>query len=63
MPLFLGTLIIMLVCCLAMAVGLLLRGKPLAGGCGHHPEGLGRCATCPNRAAGAPRRCNERGDS
>ena len=63
MSLFVGTLIVTLVCCLAMAVGLLLRGKPLVGGCGHHPEGLARCANCPNRAGGASRKCNEGGES
>jgi hypothetical protein len=47
--LFLGTLLITLASCLAMAIGLLLRGKPLAGGCGSKLPGSVRCATCPHR--------------
>jgi len=62
MTLFIGTLIVTLICTLAMAVGLLLRGKPLAGGCGHSPEGLARCAGCPNRDREGPAECSERGE-
>jgi hypothetical protein len=47
--LFLGTLLITLASCLAMAIGLLLGGKPLAGGCGSKLPGSVRCATCPRR--------------
>jgi hypothetical protein len=47
--LFLGTLLIVTLSCLAMAVGLLLRGKPMAGGCSGALPGGARCADCPHR--------------
>jgi hypothetical protein len=46
---FIGTLIIVLACCLAMGLGLLFTGKPLSGGCGKTVPGKPRCKTCPNR--------------
>jgi hypothetical protein len=46
---FLGTLLIIVVCCLLMGIGLLLRGRPLVGGCGRKPPGSPGCAGCPNR--------------
>jgi hypothetical protein len=49
MALFVGTLLIVILCCLAMGIGLLLRGRPLAGGCGSKPPGASACANCPNR--------------
>ncbi len=49
MALFIGTLIIIGLCCLAMGVGLIIDGKPLAGGCGNKPNGVSRCESCPNR--------------
>ena len=48
---FLGTLLITLLCCLGLAVGLLLHGRPLTGGCGSRPPGADRCADCPHRRA------------
>lgn len=51
MVMFLGTLLITLLCCLGLAVGLLLRGRPLRGGCGAHTPGAGRCTDCPHRRA------------
>lgn len=49
MAMFLGTLLIMTLCCLLMGIGLLMRGRPLVGGCGRKPPGSPGCATCPNR--------------
>ncbi len=61
MALFLGTLLIVILCCLAMGIGLLLRGRPLAGGCGAEAPAIAsaaraarhrrtrRTAECPNR--------------
>ena len=49
MTLFLGTLLITALCCLLMGIGLLLRGRPMAGGCGSKPPGSPSCAGCPNR--------------
>lgn len=49
MGLFLGTLLIVSLSCLAMAIGLLLRGKPMAGGCSGGLPGIARCADCPHR--------------
>jgi hypothetical protein len=49
MGLFLGTLIIIGLCCLAMGIGQLLDGRPLAGGCGNKPAGTPRCESCPKR--------------
>ena len=46
---FLGTLLIIVVCCLLMGIGLLLCGRPLVGGCGRKPPGSTGCAGCPNR--------------
>jgi hypothetical protein len=50
---FLGTLLIFILCCLAMGIGLLLRGRPLAGGCGSKLPGSVRCANCPHRGSHA----------
>jgi hypothetical protein len=49
MALFLGTLLIVTLCCLAMGIGLLLHGRPLAGGCSSKVPGSARCADCPHR--------------
>ena len=49
MQVFLGTLIIVALCCLAMGLGLILTGKPLAGGCGKQPAGGPGCGACPKR--------------
>lgn len=51
MALFLGTLLITILSCLALGLGLLLRGRPLAGGCGARLPGSERCADCPRRRA------------
>ena len=56
MEVFLGTLIIVIVCCIAMSMGLILSGKPLRGGCGSQlPEAEG-CVDCPSR--GKNKSCN-----
>jgi hypothetical protein len=49
MAIFIGTLIIIVLCSLAMALGLLLAGRPLSGGCGSKPPGTPRCEDCPRR--------------
>jgi hypothetical protein len=49
MATFLGTLLIVILCCLAMGIGLLLQGRPLSGGCGSALPGGARCAGCPRR--------------
>jgi hypothetical protein len=49
MALFLGTLLITILSCLALGIGLLLRGQPLSGGCGTRLPGSERCADCPRR--------------
>lgn len=49
MGLFIGTLIIVGLCCLAMGIGQLIAGRPLAGGCGNKPAGTPRCESCPKR--------------
>jgi hypothetical protein len=46
---FLGTLLIVILCCLAMGIGLWLQGRPLSGGCGSKVPGGARCAGCPHR--------------
>ncbi len=46
---FIGTLIIVILCCLLMGLGLVFTGKPLSGGCGKTTPGKPRCKTCPNR--------------
>ncbi len=46
---FIGTLIIVILCCLLMGLGLVFTGKPLPGGCGKNVPGKPRCKTCPNR--------------
>ena len=54
MEVFLGTLIIVIACCIAMSLGLVLSGKPLRGGCGSHLSESTGCATCPNRGKKKP---------
>ena len=49
MATFIGTVIIMILCCLMMGLGLVFTGKPLSGGCGKTVPGKPRCKTCPNR--------------
>jgi hypothetical protein len=49
MAIFIGTLIIVVLCSLAMALGLLVSGRPLSGGCGSKPRGTPRCEDCPRR--------------
>jgi hypothetical protein len=53
MTLFIGTLIIVLLCGLAMGIGLLLRGQPLTGGCSAGWSEGKRCGDCPHRRNGA----------
>jgi hypothetical protein len=50
MELFFGTLIIVMICCGAMALGPLLSGKPLPGGCGKKLPGSDGCAGCSGHA-------------
>ena len=63
MGMFLGTLIIVGVCCLAMSVGLLFSGKPFSGGCGSKPPGAARCEGCPNRDRHKPALNEPEGES
>jgi len=63
MGMFLGTLIIVGVCCLAMSVGLLFSGKPFSGGCGSKPPGSPRCEGCPNRDRHKPALNEPEGES
>jgi hypothetical protein len=49
MSVFIGTLFIVGLSCLAMALGQIIDGKPLSGGCGSKPKGSPRCASCPKR--------------
>jgi hypothetical protein len=60
MSLFVTTLLVTIVCCLLMGVGLLLRGRPLTGGCGQKLPRALRCAGCPRRGGTAT--CPNRGD-
>ena len=46
---FIGTVIIVMLCCLMMGLGLVFSGKPLSGGCGKTVPGAPRCNTCPKR--------------
>jgi hypothetical protein len=62
MALFIGTLLITILSCLALAVGLLLRGHPLRGGCGARLPGSERCADCPQRKAAEAGDEEPRGD-
>jgi hypothetical protein len=62
MALFLGTLITVILCCLAMGIGLLLHGKPLAGGCRGGGSAIARCAGCPHREHGEQAECPNRGE-
>lgn len=48
METFIGTVIIVVLCCLALSLGLVFTGKPLSGGCGKTVPGTPRCKTCPN---------------
>lgn len=49
MSLFIGTLIIVGLSCLAMGIGQIIEGRPLSGGCGNRPKGTPRCESCPKR--------------
>ncbi len=49
MATFIGTVIIVILCCLAMGLGLVFTGKPLSGGCGKKVPGAPRCEACPKR--------------
>ncbi|MFC1696072.1 hypothetical protein ACFL1C_08115 [Pseudomonadota bacterium] len=63
MSVFLGTLIIVSLCCLAMSLGLLLSGKPFRGGCGSKPPGTPRCEGCPRKNRHRPDTINPEGES
>lgn len=49
MGIFMGTVIIVSICCLAMSLSLLFSGKPFKKGCGNKPPGAPRCEACPKR--------------
>lgn len=61
MALFVGTLIITFVCGAALGLGLILAGKPLAGGCGKRIPGKVSCHSCPNKMKKRFCRHNQRG--
>ena len=63
MGMFLGTLIIVGICCLAMSCSLLFAGKPFSGGCGSKPAGAPRCEGCPNRKRHGPGAAEPEGES
>ena len=63
MGVFLGTLIIVGVCCLAMSFSLLFSGKPFSGGCGSKPPGSPRCDGCPKRDRHKPAPNEPEGES
>jgi len=50
MQVFLGTLIIMILCCLLMALGLIVTGRAMSPGCGMRTFGKAGCDSCPARA-------------
>lgn len=54
MDVFIGTLILVGLCCLAMSFGLLISGKPFRGGCGSKPPGTPRCEGCPKKDGREP---------
>jgi hypothetical protein len=62
MTLFLATLLVTVACCLAMAVGVLLHGRPLANGCEGAGRKQGHCAGCPHRRPGEGVPESEQGD-
>ena len=49
MLMFLGTVLIVVLCCLGLGLGQLLGGRPLRGSCGSRMPGAARCAGCPLR--------------
>ena len=57
MEVFLGTLIIVIACCIAMGIGLILSGKPLAAGCGTKKSEATGCGACSNH--GKKKACNQ----
>ena len=62
MTIFIGTLIVVVACCAAMSLGLILSGRPLTGGCGKRIPGTAGCNGCPNKAEnGTCRRGRTRG--
>ena len=62
MTLFLVAFLITAACCLAMAIGLLLRGRPLRSGCGGGDSPGGRCADCPRHQDRQAMQRGQRGD-
>ena len=63
MGVFLGTLIIIGICCLALSFSLLFSGRPLSGGCGGKPPGAPRCEGCPNKNRHRPATEEPEGES
>jgi hypothetical protein len=49
MTIFFGTLIIVLLCCLAMGLGAMIDGRSLSGGCGSTMPGIRECGGCLKR--------------
>jgi hypothetical protein len=49
MAIVIGTLLVFGVCILLLAIGPLMTGKPLPGGCGKKGPAAPRCAECPKR--------------
>lgn len=63
MGMFMGTVIIVSICCLAMSLSLLFAGKPFRKGCGSKLPGKSRCETCPKRDQYKPDSKDAKGES
>jgi len=63
MATFVGTLIIVGLCCLLMSLGLIFSGNPLSGGCGKKAPGTPRCEGCPKRGESRVRQNHHEGES
>lgn len=49
MTMFIGTLVVITLCALALGLGLLLGGNPLKGSCNGAGSGRLKCLVCPGR--------------
>jgi len=63
MGMFMGTVIVVSICCLAMSLSLLFTGKPFRKGCGSKLPGESRCETCPKRDQHKPGSRDAKGES
>jgi len=63
MATFIGTLVIVGLCCLLMSLGLIFTGKPLSGGCGNKAPGAPPCVGCPKRRERMGRCSHHEGES